>query len=45
LVRTTLANRSDPITQIVAEKIIELAQRAVRDSLLQTALQEISAPS
>jgi hypothetical protein len=42
-----LADPSDPITQIVAGKIIELAQRGVRDRdlLLQIALQEIRALS
>ena len=38
-----LTDRSDPITEIVAKKIIELAQTGIRDSarLGQLALQEI----
>jgi hypothetical protein len=37
-----LTDRSDPITQIVAEKIIEVAELWDRDMLLHIALQELS---
>lgn len=41
-----LANRSDPITQIVAERIIEVAQTGVRDpeKLCAAALKDFDIP-
>jgi hypothetical protein len=41
-----LSDRSDPITEIVAKKIIELAQTGIRDAaqLGRLALREIGAP-
>jgi len=41
-----LANRSDPITQIVAERIIEIAQTGVRDpeKLCAAALKDFDIP-
>ena len=42
-----LANRSDPITHIVAERIIEIAQTGVRDSreLASIAIKELGSAS
>jgi hypothetical protein len=41
-----LSNRSDPITEMLAKKIIELAQTGIRDSvrLRRLTLQEIGVP-
>ena len=41
-----LTDRNDPLTEIVARKIIELAQRGVRDSdaLLERTLSEFKVP-
>jgi hypothetical protein len=41
-----LTDRNDPLTEIVARKIIELAQRGVRDSdaLLERTLSEFEVP-
>ena len=42
-----LKNRSDPITQLVAKKIIEIAQTGVRDplQLATIAIRELGSPS
>ena len=42
-----LTDRSDPLTEVIATKIIEIAQTGVRDSarMRQMALQDIDLPS
>jgi len=38
-----LVDRNDPLTEIVARKIIELGQRGVRDQLMELAIKELGA--